>query len=795
MSTFCFHCHQPVPEGFKQNVVILGQRRPMCCYGCQAVAETIVTQDLESFYKFRQTDDLEALPLIPEVLAQEDLSLFDKTDVQSEFTFDLDSGKEAWLAVEGMTCAACAWLIEKHISPITGVTNVLVNSSTDRVKIIWDPSQVKLSLILREIERIGYKARPFRQGEQENQYQKKRRSLIKRLGVAGIASMQTMMVAFGLYFDDIDATTQLYFWWVSLLFTAPVFVYSCYPFYVNAIRAVKSRTLNMDVPVSLAIIFAFFASMYATITNQGEVYFECVTMFAFFLLTGRYLELLAKQKAITDAANLMKLIPSVAEVFKDEAWEQVQLKDLSLGDVVRVKPGAIIPVDGTLNNNGSSIYVNEAQLTGESRPISKTTGDIVYGGSLNVDTPLQFTVTHTYQDSFLASILRLQDEAMALKPKVILFADRISRHLVLGALVIALITYISWMFVEPDRAFWVVLSVLVATCPCALSLAAPTAMSGAVSRLNRLGVLLKHANSTSAVKDIKTICFDKTGTLTEGKFKIEDAWYAKGENQEQLLQIASSLESWSEHPIAHAFKALVKPPVEQIQNFPGRGLQGVHNDTPIRIGSVEFIHQWLPEAESPISGANVILATQAKVLAAWRVDDSVRDDAATTIQSLKSLGLHCVMLTGDTKVRAEEIGQLTGIDTIRSSLTPEDKLACLKQFQKGAPTMMVGDGINDAPVLSGANVSIAFGSGSELAQSSSDVVILNGRLKAITEFLTHTKKLNRVIFQNFVWAFGYNALILPLAAFGFVDPLIAMLGMSMSSIIVISNSLRLMRRS
>ncbi|RTE87244.1 MULTISPECIES: heavy metal translocating P-type ATPase [Gammaproteobacteria] len=793
MTRACFHCHQPVPEGLNLHVDIMGQSQPMCCYGCQAVAQTIVEQDLESFYKFRQTENNNILPLVPDELQKDDLSIYDEPEVQAEFSFSSANGQEAWLAIEGMTCAACAWLIEKHLQQQPGIQKVFVNSSTDRLRVTWNKEKLLLSTILNEIENIGYRARPFKEGELEEQFQKRRKGLIRRLGVAGIASMQTMMVAFGLYYDDIDSTTRLYFWWVSLLFSAPVFVYSCQPFYANAIKALRTRTLNMDVPVSIAIIFAFFASMYATITNQGEVYFECVTMFAFFLLTGRYLELLAKHKAITDAANLMKLTPSFAEVWHEEQWQTKPVHQLSAGDKVRVKPGSVIPIDGEIETQ--KVYVNEAQLTGESHPIPKAKGENVYAGSLNLDTPLQLIVTKPYQDSLLAKIIQLQDDALALKPKAIDVADRIGRNLVLGTLIIALITYITWLWVDADRAFWILLSVLVATCPCALALASPTAVSSAVSRLNRLGVLLKNADASTNVNAIKTICFDKTGTLTEGHFKITDSWFAESEHQNKWLTLACELESWSEHPISKAFTARDSETyLQNVENIPGKGLYAEYQAKQILIGSHAFLAQHKIPMACTLPSANVYMAYNGELVAAWRVDDQLRNDAKSTISALSQQGYHCVMLTGDNDGRAQEIADKVGIKEVHAGLTPQDKLSKLQEMQRSTPVLMVGDGINDGPVLAGANVSVTFSAGSELAQASSDVVILNQKLSSLVYFIQYSKRLARVIFQNFIWAFGYNGIILPLAAFGFVDPLIAMLGMSASSLIVITNSLRLIRK-
>ncbi|RUO22678.1 copper-translocating P-type ATPase [Aliidiomarina iranensis] len=791
----CFHCQQPVPAGFSLHVEVLGHARPMCCYGCHSVATTIVEQGLTHFYKYRETKPGE-LPLIPEELAnlEDDLVRYDDPDIQREFVAANANIQTATLAIEGMTCAACAWLIERQLHHLNGVKKVVVNASTERVQVSWDAESTRLSQVLRAIHQVGYKALPFQQADLEASYDRKRRGYIRRLGVAGIASMQTMMVAFGLYFDDIDDTTRLYFWWVSLLFTAPVIVYSCQPFFANAIRALKARTLNMDVPVALAMVIAFIASFYATVTDTGDVYYECVTMFAFFLLAGRFLEMQARHKAVANAANLMKLIPAIAERQTTDGWEQVMVKYLETGDVIRVRPGDTIPVDGELLD--ANAWCDEALLTGESRPVAKSQFETLYAGSINQDHPITLRIVATRQDTLLAGIIALQDSALEAKPKFVRFADVVSRYFVAATLIISTLTLVSWYFIDPSKAFWVTLAVLVATCPCALSLAAPTAMSGAISRLNRAGILMKQSALLESLPKIKTLCVDKTGTLTKGKFSIIRSQYNSDHEELLLMKIAAGLESYSEHPLARPFQRLAKAAdVTNARNIPGSGISGVVDGTEYRIGSLSFIKQWHPEFKNALAPANVFLASKDKILAEWQVDDEIRDDAEETIAWYKSRGVEVIMLTGDSNLRAHTLAQQLGITDIRAQLKPEDKLKAVRKLQEISPVLMVGDGLNDGPVLAAANGSVTFSSGSDLAKSSSDVVILTGKLAGLRRLYETSLLTRNVIRQNFTWAIGYNLVILPLAVTGQVGPLWAMLGMSMSSLIVMTNSLRLMRNA
>ncbi|WP_232819855.1 heavy metal translocating P-type ATPase [Aliidiomarina celeris] len=790
----CFHCHQPIPRGVELSVEINDEAQPMCCYGCQAVAQTIVDQGLTHFYKFRTLDANAELPLLPEELSALDQQWqdYDDPQIQQEFVRANNGHNEATLAIEGMTCAACAWLIERQLLQLKGLEKVVVNAANERVNVQWQADTLSLSSVIRAIHKVGYKALPFQHADLEERYEKQRKSYIRRLGVAGIASMQTMMVAFGLYYEDIDEAHRLYFWWVSLLFSAPVFVYSCEPFFRNALRALKARTLNMDVPVSLAIIFAFFASLYATIYDTGEVYYECVTMFAFFLLSGRYLELLARQKAMTNAANLMKLIPAIAERETEQGFEKVMVKNLQPGDRIHVRPGEVVPVDGVLDSERA--WLNEAQLTGESRPVVKAKQQDVYAGSINQEHPIVIDVTHTQQNTLLAGIIHLQDHALGQKPRIVQFADSVSKYFVLGTLLIASATYIGWYFVDPDRAFWIVLAVLVATCPCALSLAAPTAMSGAVSRLNRAGILLKQANVLEAMPTIDTVCFDKTGTLTQGHFSILEHWHHDPKQQAANEVIAASFEQRSEHPIAKPFRELAATTaITNLSNTAGAGLEGEINGKTWRLGSLAFIQQWHPHRSVPLAEANVVLADEHEIVAAWRVDDAIRSDAKQVIDWLHKRGIRTLMLSGDSNVRAQHVATKLGIQQVHAQLSPADKLNILKSLQDKNQVLMVGDGINDAPVLAQANASVTFASGSDLAQAGSDAVILSGQLKGLQYLFTTAHKARAIIRQNFTWALGYNGVILPLAVFGFIGPLWAMLGMSMSSVIVMTNSLRLMR--
>ncbi|RUO73951.1 copper-translocating P-type ATPase [Pseudidiomarina sediminum] len=797
----CFHCLQPLPDDGGYQVKVAEQQRDVCCYGCQAVAQTIDQQGLLHFYQYRDTSNPLQIPLLPEELKQ--LEAYDQDDLQAQFTqLEANGLRTTTLSIEGMTCAACAWLIEQQLMQLQGVHQARVNATTERVTITWQPKQVKLSQLLSQIAGLGYRALPFQAATQEQDFKRRRRYFVRRIGIAGLATMQVMMIAVALYFgvvDEVDGNMRQFFWWISLLFATPVLLYSAQPFYLSALRSIQARQLNMDVPVSLALLSAYGASVYATVINEGEVYFESVSMFTFFLLAGRYFELLAKQRAIATAANLVKLLPATAErETADGSLESVAVNQLSAGDIVRVLPGQTLPADGVLLSQEAD--VNESMLTGESVPVVHRQGDTVLAGTLNQSQPLRLQVAATQQSTVMAKIAALQDQALANKPKLAERAERLANQFVKQLLLLAAATFLIWSFIDPAEAFWVTLAVLVATCPCALALAAPTAVTGVIHQLNRNGIILRNTDTIEALRDVKTIVVDKTGTLTSGQFALHQREYP---SQQPVLAdaLAYALELHSEHPLALPFKSLQPEQHVQLSQVVvdlGEGIRGQWhaNDgtqQEIRMGAPRYLAHWHPELSAQTS-ANVILATEHEVLAYYHVVDQLRDDAASTVKTLQQQGFEVVMLTGDKQSNARKVAEQLGITKVVAECLPQDKLAYVKQQQQQGPVLMIGDGINDGPVLAQADVSMTFGQAADLARQAADVVAMRNDLSAVLALLDATKKSRRVLRQNISWALLYNIGIIPVAVMGWVTPYIAAIGMSLSSLLVLANSLRLNRQ-
>ena len=557
--TVCFHCGLEVSESSNFAVEIDGIMRPMCCRGCQAVATTIVENGLEDYYRYRDRNALTGHDVIPDVLAQ--LSIYDNPDVQKSFVTQTDDHiKEASLILEGIVCAACVWLNEQHIAKLDGVIAVQINYSTHRARVQWDDRKIKLSEILQAISNIGYLAHPYDPDRQQSVLEKQRKGLLKRIGVAAGFGMQVMIIAVALYagaFSGMDVSMLQFFYWVSLLLTIPVLLYSAQPFFMAAWRDISHKQAGMDVPVTLGISLAFAGSAISTFLGHGEVYFDSVVMFVFFLLTARYMEMAARARASSVQETLVHMTPAYCNRVKtarnEVVDEQIAIAELQVNDEVLVRPGETIPADGVIVEGSSS--VNEALLSGESWPQRKQSGDRVIGGSINYESPLRMQISKTGSDTVLSGILRLLERAQSEKPRITILADRGARYFVAAVLILALLVAAYYWGSDPHKALLSTLAVLVVTCPCALSLATPTAITAATGQLTTQGVLVTRGHALEILSRATHVIFDKTGTLTRGELAIQNVYVQHNAlSKEQCLALAAALEVSSEHPIAKAFR-------------------------------------------------------------------------------------------------------------------------------------------------------------------------------------------------------------------------------------------------
>jgi len=799
----CFHCGQPVPRGVELTAEIDGAARPMCCRGCQAVAEAIVAGGLSEYYRYRTETAPTARELVPAFLRQ--AAAYDNPVVQKSFVrHEGESVREASLILEGIVCAACVWLNEQHLARLPGVLSVAINYTTHRARVRWDESQIHLSGILQAVSEIGYLAHPYDPNRAQEILERERRQMLRRLAVAGAFGMQVMILAVALYagaFTGIEAEFRSLFHWLSLALTLPVLGYSGAPFFRSAWRDLKQKRAGMDVPVSLGLTLAFSGSIWATISGHGEVYFDSVVMFVLFLLTGRYFELAGRKRAAEVSEALVHMLPATATRLVDGREEVVPVSELTIGDTVLVRPGEAVPADGVVIEGRSS--VDESLLTGESLPLAKAAGAPLTGGTINIESALTLRVDRTGEDTVLSSILRLLDRAQTEKPAIAAAADRAAAWFVLRVLLLAAGVALFWAWYDSARWLPITIAVLVVTCPCALSLATPTAITAATGRLMRRGLVTTRGHALETLARATVFVFDKTGTLTRGRLALHAAHTLAGTDAATCLQLAGALESRSEHPIARAVRGAAGsalPAAIDVVNTPGAGITGSIDGHRYALGHSAFVAEAtgmaVPEAaraQYESGGRTLVwLADDRQLLAAFEIGDELRAGARDLINTLQCAGKRTLLLTGDHAAVAQRVAAATGITEVEANLRPQDKLARVQALiGTGEVVAMVGDGVNDAAALAAAHVSIAMGSGTQIAAASADMLLLSEELAHLGEGVAVANKTMAVIRQNMAWAVGYNFLALPFAAAGLIAPWMAALGMSASSLLVVANALRL----
>lgn len=792
--TPCYHCGLPVPGGSHFQADVLGASREMCCPGCQAVAEAIVDGGLEHYYTHRSESAANPQSL-PQALPDE-LALYDRSDVQQPFVEHDGELSDICLLIEGISCAACGWLIEKHLRGLPGISEAHLNLSNHRLQVRWTDSQLPLSSLLKALRKIGYAAHPWQADAAAEQLQRENRRAMRQLGVAGMLWMQVMMASMATWPEfNIDLSPELdkILRWVSLFLTTPIVFYCCGQFFRGALRDLRTRHLTMDVSVSLAIGGAYVAGIWSTVTGQGELYFDAVGMFALFLLAGRYLERRARERTAAATAQLVNLLPaSCLRLDANGQSQRILLRELSIGDLILVPPGALLPADGRIVQGQSS--VDESLLTGEYLPLPRNVGDSVTAGTLNVEGPLSVEVQALGDATRLSAIVRLLERAQTDKPRLAVIADQVAQWFLVIVLVVAAIVGLVWWQLDPSRAFWIVLALLVATCPCALALATPTALTAATGSLHKLGMLLTRGHVLEGLNQINTLVLDKTGTLTEGRLTLSTIQPLRELDGDSCLALAAALENRSEHPIARAFGQAGEA-AQDVESHPGLGLQGRVGERLLRIGEARFVCALSAQPVPLITGEHgqwLLLGDEQGPLAWFVLDDRLRDDAPQLINMAKAKGWQIMLLSGDSSPMVAEVARQLGIDDARGGLTPDAKLEVLKQLHsQGRRVLMLGDGVNDVPVLAAADISVAMGSATDLAKTSADAVLLSNRLSSLVQALHMAQRTRHIIIENLTWASLYNGLVLPFAAIGWITPIWAALGMSVSSLLVVLNALRL----
>lgn len=754
------------------------------------------------------------------------LAVFDDPEEWAVFSQSCD-GKpssaaglwESQVVVQGMHCAACSLTLEQALLGIKGVVSAQVSAASERARIVWSAALTRPSEWMTVPQALGYRLLPASDAFASDHGRRAARLALWRWLVAGFCMMQVMMYAFPAYISgpgDITPDIEKLLRWASWVLSLPVVFFSCGPFFGNALRDLKQRRISMDLPVALGIGITFAISSAATFEPQGwwgqEVYFDSLTMFVFFLLTGRWLEQRLRDRTAGSLDSLMQRLPdSVERQLASGGFERVAVRRLMPGDLIRVLPGEAFPADGTIVSGDT--FADEALLTGESRSVARPAGASVLAGSHNLSAAVQVRVEQIGQATRYAQIVALMRRASVDKPRLALLADRVAKPFLGFVLLAAAMAAAFWWSTDPARALMAAVAVLVVTCPCALSLATPTAMLSSAGLLARQGVLVRRLQALESLAHIDTVVFDKTGTLTEARMGLGAVATREGVTAAQALQLASALAQHSLHPVSRALVAAAGGPssfanqsgtvnVVDVRELPGLGLEGRLIASPVpaslgrvRLGSAGFCDLDSPSGDTSHDTPQVCLADESGWLARFDLDEVVRPDAVDAVAALQAAGIKVQMLSGDREEAARRVADRLGIRDVQGDCTPQGKLAYLQALQqRGRKVLMVGDGLNDGPVLASAHVSVAVGRAVPLAQAQSDLVMPGGQLLMLPRMLAQARRTMRIVRQNLWWAALYNAVCVPLALTGWLPAWLAGLGMALSSLLVIANAARLAHR-
>jgi len=805
----CFHCGLPIDESARHYAIIKGQQRSFCCSGCALVCETIHESGLAGFYD--KLKGAEALAPPPEV--ERDIEQYDLEDVQADFVSHNGEWSEATLLVEGIHCAACVWLIEHAIKPLAGVETAEVNLAHHRLRLRWNQSQTPLSTILKRMAQIGYKAVPYNLEAAEGAEAKRYKSMLYRMAFAGFGVMNIMWISIALFAgansaSGIESQTKHFFHVISLLIATPVLLYSGWPIMKSAVRGLRHGQLGMDLPVTIGAIATYLYSCWITYTGVGEVYFDTVVTFLFIILVGRYLEGLSRRNATSSTKRLVELQPRSALKYVDGETERVSVRALRLGDQVMVRPGDKVPVDGRVVEGYSEI--SEAMLTGESEPVVKGEGDKVIAGTVNGQGALVVQVEQLGSDTTLAKIIHMVESAQGSRAPIQCTADKIVPWFVAATIGLALITFFDWLRQDFDVALLAATSVLIITCPCAFGLATPMGIAVSVGHASKHGVLIKNGSALESLSGITQVVFDKTGTLTEGRLSVAEVVL---DGDEQTLRFVAAAEARSEHHIGRAIVDYAKQQgivVEQgtvtsFSSIPGKGVEAEVAGHQLLIGNEALMQERGIELDQTILDAQhraraqahvaVLVAVDGRVAGMVAVEDKIREQAYSLVDELRRRGITVTLLTGDSQLAADKVAESLGGMNVIAEVLPQHKDQVIADLQKqGERVVMIGDGVNDAPALTRANVGIAMGSGTDVSMDCADFVLMDNDLNKVLFAVDLARQTLQIIRQNIKISLTYNVILVPMAMAAMVTPVFAAIAMPLSSLAVIGNALRIRRR-
>jgi P-type Cu2+ transporter len=792
----CAHCGLVMTAAERVQGEISGASLDFCCPGCHGAYAILHAAGLEDFYRRREGDAGLPTGAYESSYSAQYLESFVGRDAdQAVLTF----------SVEGIRCAACVWVVEKLLGRSAGVVEARLNYGTHRAQVRFDPQRVSAAQIFDQVTRIGYLPRPHSIDQNERRAEAERRSLLIRFGTALFFSMQLMGYSFALYagyFQGIDPEAKQIFHYFAAAVTTPVVFYAGAPFIQSGWRSLRNLAPGMDLLIAIGVLAAYGASMYAVFAG-GEVYFDTAAMIVTLVLAGRLFESAARRRAASGIDLLLRLAPQTARRLQGESWQEVASADLVPGDFLEVRPGERFAVDGEISEGETDI--DEAVVTGEAHPVFRQVGERVTAGTLNLSARVRMRVTAGAADSFIARVSRLVEEAQMRRAPVQRLADRVSGFFVPLVILIALGTWLYWSLqasqVSPLLA---AISVLVIACPCALGLATPTAVMVASGAAARSGILFRGGDVLEAAARLDLAAFDKTGTLTLGNPRVVSTHPVQG-HEEELLRLAARAESGSNHPLAEAVvsevrhRGLAFSPADQVKTLPGRGLEAQVEEGVLRLGSRQFLQEAgidLVRSRPQSEESEIHVALNQDYLGCILLQDELRAEARRCLQEVDQLGMAPVLLTGDTQRAARLLADQLPLAAVHAEMSPADKAAWIDEARRsGRRVLMVGDGINDAPALAAAHVGCAMAGGTDIALENSDLVLTRPNLERLVEALSLARRTLSIIRQNLCWAFAYNVLALPLAAAGMLAPIHAAAAMALSSVCVVSNSLRLGRNT
>jgi len=808
----CDHCSLPVPDTRAVVDEINGEKKVFCCNGCRGVFRFINSEGLSDFYGRRESSWTPGPPDESPI----ELSAFSDSLRPAGDEMEID------VVIDGIRCASCIWLIEKLMLRTDGVNYARVNYATHKAKLRWDPETTDVANVLTRIKSIGYTPKPSLPGAREEELKAQQRDLLVRFGTAAFFSMQLMLYSVALYagyFQGIGEKTRLTFQLIALALATPILFYSGMPFIRGSVRGLKNLSFNMDVLIVTGAGSAYIYSIYQ-IYSGGEVYFDTSAMIITLILLGRYIESGAKGRSSEVITRLLSLNPKEARVVREQGtggreFEPVPITSIHSGDLVQIRPGERIPLDGIVTEGASE--VDESMLTGESKPVAKGPGSELFCGTQNLYASLIFNVKRTGKDTVLSQIIMTVENAQARRAPVQALTDRVVGYFVPAVLLLSVCTCIIWLIYGRalEEAFMNAVSVLVIACPCALGLATPLAVLIGTTRGASKGILIKGGDIIERARKIDTVVLDKTGTITQGKPRLL-LCRGIGVRDNEALAIASSLEQFSEHSIAKAIvNAVIETTSYNVADFiahPGLGVSGMINGKPALIGSRAFILSAISREKvnsaigtdllsqiksQELSGSTVIyLLYDGRLSGVFVISDEVRSEAKESVEVMKKTGYDVIMITGDSPETALSVAEAVGLgkDKVMARKSPTEKAEAIKAMQEeGRSVIMVGDGINDAPALVQADVGMAMGRATDIALESADMVLMRSTLTLVPDAVRLSKKVYKVIRQNLFWAFIYNIIAVPLAVMGLLHPIVAAISMTLSSLSVVGNSMRLKR--